>query len=273
VDQATFIALASINRRFYGRHAREFSATRQAPWRGWAGVIACLKDRSAPGDELRVLDFGCGNGRFLRFLAERWQGPIVYLGVDLQVPSFTTGVASAPLAHVTAHWYEHDFLAESNPLPDSLSGRFDLVCLFGVLHHVPSFTRRRALLAILAQRLEPRGLLAATLWQFANHERFRRRLVPWSESEKVVGIRVSESELEQGDFLLRWGAQGELARYCHHVTLEEWACLTDALGLQAVCGYSADGASGDLNEYRLMRPRAASDPTSAGFVGRDARDR
>ncbi|MBN1607451.1 MAG: class I SAM-dependent methyltransferase [Polyangiaceae bacterium] len=254
MDQATLIALATINRRFYGRHAREFSATRQAPWRGWSGVVACLKERAPPGGELRVLDFGCGNGRFLRFLGEQWHGPIEYFGVDLHVPSTATGETVEPRPQVTAHWYAHDFLAESEPLPPNLAGSFDLICLFGILHHVPSFARRQALLQILAQSLQPRGLMAVTLWQFANQERFRQRLVPWSESEHVAGIRVSASELEPGDFLLRWGAEGNLARYCHHVTLLEWTLLTKGLGLRVVRGYRADGASGDLNEYRLVSP-------------------
>jgi tRNA (uracil-5-)-methyltransferase TRM9 len=254
VDQATFIALASINRRFYGRHAREFGATRHAPWQGWAGVLAGLEGLASQAAELRVLDLGCGNGRFLRFLGEHWHGPIDYFGVDLEAPSSFSGDALERPSGVTAHGYAHDFLAEPEPLPRTLAGSFDLIALFGVLHHVPSFARRRALLSSLAQRLPPRGLMATTLWQFAHRERFRRRFVPWSDSERVVGIGVSESELEPGDFLLRWGPRGDAARYCHQVTPQEWACLTQGLGLRTVAGYAADGATGDLNEYRLSSP-------------------
>ena len=221
-------------------------------------MVACLHDQSPLTAELRVLDVGCGNGRFLRFLAEQWHGPIEYFGVDLQVPSSTAGKAIEPLPRVTAHWYAHDFVVESEPLPRALTGPFDLVGLFGVLHHVPSFALRRTLLEALAQRLEPSGLMAVTLWQFANQARFRNRLVPWSQSESVVGIRVSESQLEPGDLLLRWGAKDDVARYCHHVTPQEWACLTDALGLRVVSAYSADGATGDLNLYRLMSPDVPS---------------
>jgi SAM-dependent methyltransferase len=217
-------------------------------------VVACLKEQRSPCGELRVLDFGCGNGRFLRFLGARWRGPIEYFGVDLRVPSSFTGASLEPIPSVSAHWYAHDFLAEPDPLPLALAGSFDLIGLFGVLHHVPSCARRRALLSSLARRLRPHGLMAATLWQFANQERFQQRLVPWFESERVVGTRVLESELEPGDFLLRWGAEGHLARYCHHVTLEEWTRLTEGLGLRLVSGYCADGATGNLNEYRLMSP-------------------
>src|SRR5512145_2941581 len=83
---ATLLALASINRWFYSQHAREFGKTRQAPWSGWKRVVGRLEERGLSPGPLRVLDLGCGNGRFLRYLASSWTHPIEYLGVDLAAP-------------------------------------------------------------------------------------------------------------------------------------------------------------------------------------------
>lgn len=96
--------LNALTSDFYAREAASFSATRQAPWHGWekawelitapdaaqgpfpshAAVRDSLSSRAAripddyasnSKDSLAVLDLGCGNLRFERFLAERTNAP------------------------------------------------------------------------------------------------------------------------------------------------------------------------------------------------------
>ena len=68
MDDATALALNAINLALYRDRAAEWSAVRTRPWRGFARVAGELA--SLPGERLRVLDVGCGNGRFLRTLDE-----------------------------------------------------------------------------------------------------------------------------------------------------------------------------------------------------------
>ena len=250
VNHTTVLALADINRRFYTQHAQEFGQTRQAPWVGWKRVVDRLEARAARSEPLRVLDLGCGNGRFLHYLARRGL-QANYAGVDRVLPSIEQRPGS-DLAIETS-WHAHDFIVGASPLPASLSDDFDLVAVFGVLHHVPSFAQRKRLLAALADRLTRRGLLAVTLWQFGARERFRSRTVDWHQAEAVTGIPVDPQQLESGDFLLAWGQGKRTARYCHYTTPPEWQALVADLDLLSVDEFLADGNTQDLNAYQVMR--------------------
>ena len=70
---------------FYCRCAQSFSDTRQSPWRGWEPLLPPLKALcdSTDGRPLRILDVGCGNGRFLRFLEQHLPSQaLAYTGID-----------------------------------------------------------------------------------------------------------------------------------------------------------------------------------------------
>ena len=252
VDRATLTALTEINRRFYSTHGREFSEKRHAPWRGWQRVNARLEEHLPRGKRPRILDVGCGNGRFLRFLAERCPRPLEYHGVDFEIPPEHERRRPLHLDRATVHWHAHDFVLEPHPLPNEASGTFDCVALFGVMHHVPSFAERKRLLAALGRLLADGSVLALTLWQFGAHARFRNRILPWSRCETLTGTKLTEGAVEPGDCLLAWGMDRKSARYCHHVTPEEWHELLSHSGLRVIDEFSADGETNDLNDYKVL---------------------
>ncbi len=263
MNQKTLRALNAINLAFYRDAAAEFSATRSNPWPGWQRIVAALEGRERP---LRVLDVGCGNARFAEFLATRGLAPARYVGVDasealLEHARRRLGALASrePVRPRGAGAVELRLgdLA-SDPLGALLPReRFGLIALFGVLHHVPSFARRRALLQALAERLERGGILALAQWQFANAERFRKKAVPWHEFNRSAAEAIDVEQLEPGDELLRWGrGQGQL-RYCHFASEEELGELLSGLELDCIERYVADGRSHDLNRYVLLRAPGA----------------
>lgn len=184
---------------------------------------------------LSVLDVGCGNGRFGVFLADRLGADrLRYVGVDSSAALLDW--ARLALAGVDARLEPRDIV--ENP-PDEALGQFDLVALFGVLHHVPGAERRRGLLRALAERVAPGGLLVFTEWRFLDEPRFRERVVAWN-----AGMQV-----EPGDYLLDWRRGANAVRYCHHVDDAEHARLVAATGLALVEEYRADAA----NLYTVLR--------------------
>jgi len=242
MDAATITRLNQINRDFYRITADEFDQTRGEAWPGWERLLPYLR---AP---LSVLDVGCGNGRFGVFLYDNLVGAmgepsqqpqINYHGIDSNAALLGhawKALENLPGINVTLE--ERDIV--ENP-PDV--GAYDLVALFGVLHHIPGYTERQALMRQLAERVKPGGLLAFACWRFYEYERFRGRIVPWPQDIQV----------EPGDYLLDWRRGTPALRYCHYVDDAEHAALVEATGMREILSYRADGQSGDANRYSILR--------------------
>jgi tRNA (uracil-5-)-methyltransferase TRM9 len=239
VDDATIRRLNAINRAFYAGTAAAFDETRQAAWPGWMRALPYLP----AARPLRVLDIGCGNGRFGAFLAEALpDARIDYTGLDGNAALL--GAARARLSAIPG---VRLYLAQMDLIeaPPAVRGSYDIVAVLGFLHHVPAAELRVRLLRLLARTLAPGGVLLFTAWCFYESPRFRGRIVPWPD-----GL-----EVEDGDYLLDW-RKGEVAlRYCHYIDEAEHERLAAATGLCEAARYRADGRGGALNRYSvLLRP-------------------
>ena len=230
--------LLAINRAFYRQHAADFARTRRQAWPGWERLLPLLRGRE------RLLDVGCGNGRFGRF----WAGanpagaPLHYHAVDASLPLLreaARALRTFPMAKTRLEWRD----ISSDP---PRHGRYPLIALLGVLHHIPARARRAALLRALGERLSADGVLIVTFWRFGADARIRGRTLPWPP-------HLAE-QVEPNDFLLPWGdgAAGAV-RYCHHFDETEERELVTASGLTLEQSFAADGASGALNAYRILR--------------------
>lgn len=259
MDDETAGILIRTTSDFYRRQAASFSATRRAPWPGWRRLLA-----GPAGGALRegrsVLDVGCGNLRFERFLEEAAPNPARrVVAVDDCAPL----VGDVPAGTT---YLEADVLAAlldgglAQTLPAAVHGRrggYDLVACFGFMHHVPGKGNRASLLRQLAARLAPGGCLAVSFWQFANSPALLAR----AREAHARGIRalaasgLEVAQLEEDDFLLGWQDVPDAFRYCHCFDEAEVAATVRAAGLenQVVDRFEADGRTGNLNAYVVIR--------------------
>jgi SAM-dependent methyltransferase len=266
-------ALIEINRAFYADVADDFSDSRQDPWPGWRRAVSHLK--RASNRPTSVLDVGCGNGRFANFLENEFENEPTqsfrYLGLD----SSSTLLSHARTArgpHSQVEFARCEILDSAEPLAPAGS-RYDLIALFGVLHHVPGKACRRDLLHRLISLLDTDGTLIVTAWQFGASERFRSRMLSWADYNAGVFAsahetdttdeidEINERELEAGDHLLCWGAASR-PRYCHFTTPDELRELLPSDETEWVDEFSADGKTGDLNRYAVVRRRSDHDESS-----------
>jgi len=259
MKQATRDRLNALNERFYSEHAAAFSATRDRPWPGSTRALqltaqALQAPSSRVAETLRVLDVGCGNGRLIEPLRERFGERFEYTGIDAS--QALLALARRRYEHAPARFAHADFVttAPEQTLPQ---GPFELAVLFGVLHHVPDEAHRRALIRVTAARLAPGGVLAFTLWRFDESARFARRCLNGEERQELAReLAFDATELEIGDQLLRWGDGERRLRYCHFCDEAEIDRLVAAAALVPLARFRSDGEGDRLNDYVLLRAAA-----------------
>ncbi len=227
--------LNDINRQFYATTAADFDATRGQAWPGWEGVT-----QAVPTPPRRVLDVGCGNGRFGVFLSEKFTPPPHLHGMDNNTDLLRYAATALESAGILATLEQRDVVQHP---PDD--GLYDWVVAFGLLHHIPGAANRRAFVKTLAERVAPGGVLAFACWRFYEFERFQKRIVAWPPD--------LAPHVEQNDYLLDW-RRGETAiRYCHHVDDAEQSALEAATGFTLLTRFRADGFTATVNAYSVLR--------------------
>lgn len=249
MDANTIHILNQLTTDFYKRCADSFSATRSSAWSGWERVIEhveCLRDESPA----RLLDMGCGNLRFESFLEKHRFAPLEVWAVD-DCPKL---VSDRP----DVRFQELDIISSLNQdtlVEDLEAPSCDIVCTFGLFHHVPSIELRARLLETMVEKTKPNGYVAISLWQFEKDARIcqKARITTAKAHELFPSI-----ELDEHDWLLDWQQQEDVFRYCHSFTEEETDKLVDCIAdrTELVDRFHADGKNDDLNLYLVFRRTA-----------------
>lgn len=155
----------------------------------------------------RVLDLGCGNGRF--YEAFKGRG-ISYIGGDISEKLIAIARNKYPgidFQVINALWL---------PFSDS---SFDKVYSIAVFHHLPSKKYREQFLKEVKRVLKPGGLLFLTVWNLENNKKARALLLKYTLL-KMIGL----SHLDFRDIFYPWkDAQGRtlVQRYFHCFTKRE----------------------------------------------------
>lgn len=255
ISASTAEQLSRITSEFYAQQAQSFSATRQTPWQGWQRCLDVMPQLLA-GEKPSVLDIGCGNLRFARFLCdEAGIVPATYFAVDNCKPLVESGNTGAYVSELA--YIELDVI--KSLLDNTLSSELtvpacDLVVAFGFLHHVPGAEKRLQLLRTLLEKAKPGGYVCVSFWQFMNSQ----KLAAKAQEATVQGLRaldIDASELEERDYLIGWQDKADTWRYCHHFSQKELDELLASLGsdVQICAQFSADGKDNDLNRYVILQ--------------------
>lgn len=253
----TIRKLNQLNEDFYNQVAKPFSQTRQHSWKGWEKVVEILKNQALP-ETIKILDVGCGNGRFGAYLAEQLpQQKINYVGIDnnqsLLNEAKSTLKDKINSLHLIKVNVVNQLLLFEDILPES---DFNLIVAFGVLHHIPGQELRKRFLTILANKLKPSGMAVVTAWQFFNDEKLRSKMVEPSIAD------IELDELESHDYILSWDREVLAYRYCHFADRYEMESLTAEIPLHKTF-FLADGKNDTLNQYLIL----TSNPTITSQIG------
>lgn len=191
----------------YNLIADEFSRTRKNPWQE---VKFLFDNYLIPGE--RVLDLGCGNGRYLPFFEER---KVDYFGVD----------NSERLIKIAKNKYPKRRFQVGEALnlffPNNF---FDKVYSIAVLHHIPSGKLRIQFLQEIKKVLKPEGLLILTAWRF--HQPKELYLLFKYTLLKII----RKSKLDWKDIFEPWGKKVD--RYYHWFSKKELEKLLKEAGFK-----------------------------------------
>ena len=257
-EEVLALRLCALTGEFYRANAESFSQTRQSPWQGWVRLLEVMDARAAERELLRVLDVACGNLRFERYLADALPGRMLSgWAVDNCEPLVEAGERSefGPLSRIA--FQNLDVIArlsggrlwESLEAPDASR---DLAVSFGFMHHVPLECWRAELLRTLIAKVRPGGFVAVSFWRFLNSDKLAGKA---KETTSRARAELGIPELPPNDYLLGWQDTRGLYRYCHHFDEPEierlLAMVADSADL--VSRFEADGRTGNLNEYVVLR--------------------
>ena len=258
MDEGLALRLCALTGEFYRANAESFSQTRQSPWQGWVRLLEVMGAHAAGHELLRVLDVACGNLRFERYLADALPDRMLSgYAVDNCEPLVEAGERSefGPLSRMAFQNLDAierlsaGCLRESLEAPDASC---DLAVSFGFMHHVPLERWRVGLLRALVAKVRPGGFVAVSFWRFLNSDKLARKA---QETTSCARVELELPELPPNDYLLGWQDTQGLYRYCHHFDEREIERLLAAVADSAelVSRFEADGKTGNLNEYVVLR--------------------
>lgn len=182
-----------------------------------------------------MLDLGCGNRRYSKFLEENNVKVKVFnydnFDWDNMVTDIENGSTSASITKID--------IIESL-LEDNLNlKKYDMAVCFGVMHHIPTFELREKLLAELCKS----KIAIISFWQLEKDERIFNKA---QETTPKAQQKLRINNLEENDFFLGWQDREDVFRYCHNFSDREIEILTSQFN--TVEEYSAD----KCNKYIII---------------------
>lgn len=178
----------------------KFSETRNKPWKEFEFLFEEMPEG------VRVLDLGCGNGRFYQIFKEK---KVEYVGIDKSEKLIEKAKENFP---------EADFVVgDGLDMPFS-NDEFDYVFSIAVFHHIPSEKMRIKFLKEIKRVLKKDGKLRLSVWNLISTNKkiyfknikekitgkigLRDVFLPWKNNQKEVVTRryyhfFKEKELEK----------------------------------------------------------------------------
>jgi len=166
-----------------------------------AATVARWLSAGDSGHEVCYLDFGCGNGRMLKFLLESDAGMALVEQGRLRLFGFDTSVESVNEARGLIGDDRVSLVSDLNHLPADI--RFDFVICCHVFHHIPPAERAQTV-ARLATRMTPWSRLV--IWEHNPFNPMGRMLVkmcPFDRDARLLTLNQTKSLFEKNSFRYR----------------------------------------------------------------------
>lgn len=180
----------------YNKIASEFDQTRKRDWEEFEKLLPYLKDNQ------KMVDLGCGNGRFFRFLKKHKK--IKYTGIDIS----ENLLKEAKKAFPKAKFISGDLL----DIP--IKEKVDTVVSIASLHHIPSKKLRQKAVKEMGGILKKDGILMIMVWNL-----FQPKYKKYIWKARIKSL-LSLGKYDMRDTFIPWGKTG-VDRYYYAFESEE----------------------------------------------------
>ena len=227
--------IVELNNQFYQSVSKDFSKSRQKPWEGWGRAVEKIQEyfdfeKSDLKKTLKVLDIGCGNGRFFSYIEDKLPN-VRYTGVDINndllndaKKIYTNGKNNS------AKFVKKDVIKNL----DSIKGSFHVVVGFGITHHIPDkdFRKKWFDSIINLANFKPSKISVAG-----------KKPEERGGHKNIVVLTFWDFEEKPGDYLVSWDNKIDTPRYCHKYSDSEIKSIEEQFkdkGFHLLDKYTAD---------------------------------
>ena len=203
---------------FYNSEAKKYAETRKKFWHEEKAILDAITPLFENNDKVRILEFGCGSGRFATLLNQNFPGKFDYVGIDLS--NELLSYASKENPNLTFFQWDITKLVKNFEQES-----FDLIVWTSSFQHIPTNKERSFLMKNFYRLLDYDGMLLMTNWSLSDWFIKRHRKIVMKA--KVLS-RFNLSKWNSRDLMVPWTDENwrVYERFYHFFSLKELENLT-----------------------------------------------
>ena len=230
---------------FYNSEAKKYAETRKKFWHEEKAILETITPLFEEKEKIRILEFGCGSGRFATLLNQNFAGKFDYVWIDLSEELLSYASKDNP----SLTFFQWDI---TKLIKNFEQESFDLIVWTSSFQHIPTAKERSFLMKNFYRLLDYDGILLMTNrslsdwftkkhWKIVMKAKILSRLKfnKWSARDLIVP-RTDEN----------WKVYG---RFYHFFSLEELKNLANFAGLTLKVNMFFDGDGNFIDSEKTSR--------------------
>ncbi len=208
---------------FYNNEAKKYAETRKKFWHEENAILNTITPLFEQREKVRILEFGCGSGRFATLLNHNFAGKFDYVGIDLSDELLS--YASKDNPNLT--FFQWDI---TKLIKNFEQESFDLIVWTSSFQHIPTPKERSFLMKNFYRLLDYKWILLMTNrslsdWFIKKHWKIviKSRILSWLKFDKWGSRDLMVPRIDEG-----WK---KYERFYHFFSLEELKNLSNFAGL------------------------------------------